>query len=230
MKYLTLVLFLLVGGMALGLERLPTGNKYQGVIYKGDYQIFPQGRVGNALYYKRKQVALHDSRTIVDVLFIPSSSLFVYLLDDTQANFEVRMRSLDPDEKPRLKRIDHEFYRIQMSNGFSKFVQVFRDKLNPIAFHINTVRGFELSKKAATFYHIAKRETVDLEDGETKEVYTLRLHVVKRGQSKVVTLPYKVMSQFFNIELSWDDENTISYSGRDLDTQFIAVREHFPNF
>ena len=216
--------------VVFGLERLPTGNKYQGVIHKGDYQIFPQGRIGNALYYKRKQVAIHDSKIIVDVLLIPSSSFFLYLLDDTQANFEIQMSSLDPNEKPRFKRIDHEFYRLQMPNGFSKFVQVLKGKINPIAFHINTVRGFELSEKAVTFYHIAKRETVELENGQTKEMYTLKIHLIKREQGKILTFPTKVMSQFFNIELSWKDTNTISYSGRDLDLQSLNIQEHFPNF
>ncbi len=230
MKYLTLVGFLLASSVVWGLERLPTGNEYQGVSYKGEYQIFPQGRIGNALYYKRKLVAMHDAQVIVDVLLIPNSNLFLYLLDDTQANFEVQMSSLDPDEKPRLKRIDREFYRLQMPNGFSKFVQILNGKLNPIAFRINTVRGLELSEKSATFYHIAKRETSQLEDGQTKEVYTLKVHLLKRKQGKVLTFPIQITSQFFNIELEWQDADTISYSGRDLETQFIKISEYFPNF
>ena len=230
MKCLVLVGFLLVSRMVFGLDRLPTDHKHQGVIHKGDYQIFPQGRIGNALYYQKKLVAMDDSQIIVDVLWIPSSSLFLYLLDDTQSNFEVQIRSLEPDERPRLKNIDHEFYKIQLPNGFYKFVQVFKGKLNPIAFHLNTVKGLKISQKAVTFYHIAKRETVKLEGGETKEMYTLRVHLLKKGQGKILTFPTKVISEFFNIELSWKDANTILYSGRDLGLQSFNIQEYFPNF
>jgi len=174
---------------------------------RGNFKIFPYNKLGNTIYRDNKKLISKEHLAIQDVLEVADG--IVYLGFDEGGESDLAF-SGDPDVD--FKSLDGGFYHLRdKKNGLSKLFRVdLNGQIKDLLPKSKTASGLAYNgKNKAAFFHIAKGELVEFEDGRSRYQYTFRIHIVRTGSSIVRTLPEAVNDFSIKLDLRWENSNTL---------------------
>ena len=230
------VLFILVvasasvGQPVQALESFPQDENHRGIIEVSDYQIYPEGRLGNAVYELNKLMFSFPDRVILDIMNIPASTSVVYLYEDTENNKALGLFDKSSDHPAKIKRVDEEFYEVWTpSRNMRKIFRIFQDQLVGVFFQVKSARGVTPARDHIAFYHITDVKTPE-NDGTETQVFVFKVHLLKRNASKVRTLPVQVENTSPTLKLTWVEETTLRYTLENGTSNDIRIKDYLPGF
>ena len=174
---------------------------------RGDFQIFPHNKLGNTVYRDKKKLISKENLSIQDVFEV--SGGIVYLGFD-EGGESILAFTGDPDVE--FISLDGGFYHLKdRKNGLSKLFKVdLNGQIKDLLPKSKTASGLVYNgKNKAAFFHIAKGELIEFEDGRSRYQYSFRIHIARTGSSIVRTLPETVNDFSIKLDLQWENENTL---------------------
>lgn len=174
---------------------------------RGEYKIFPYNKPGNTVYYKEKKLISKENISIQDIIEVAEG--IVYLGID-EAGEMVLSFAGDPEVEFEL--LEGGFYRLKdRKNGLSKLFRVdLNGQIKDLLPKSKTASGLAYNgKNKAAFFHIAKGELIEFEDGRSRYQYTFRIHIVRAGSSIIRTLQEPVKDFSIKLSLRWKNPNTL---------------------
>ncbi len=159
----------------------PAGPSPKGyVTLDEDYGIFPENRIGNSLYLKKKKIFTRQDLAIRDILNINDGLL--YLGYDNQE--EPQMGWFGPTGAE-IKKLEGGFFSFKYG-GKKKLLRInAKGKIQDLLPRSSTPGNLLFNgKDKAVFTHITAGETIEVE-GKAKYIYTYKLHIVRNSAPKV---------------------------------------------
>ncbi|MBF0277901.1 MAG: hypothetical protein HQM13_08925 [SAR324 cluster bacterium] len=211
------------------LENNNTGSQYCKYC-SGTYQIFPENRMGNGLYFQKKLLVTFPNRVILDLYEIPDAESLVYLYEEDDQNLAIGLHDFSGEDRSKIKRVDDEFYEVwAFSIGIRSIFRIYQNRLERVASHLRTVTGVTPSRSHVAYYHIAKSEIIE-EDGKEVRIYEFSIHILKRSAALPRRLNVKVQDKRSILKLSWVNENTLRYQLSDGTFRDIDAAALLPDY
>ena len=174
---------------------------------RGDFQIFPYNKLGNTVYRDSKKLISKENLSIQDVFEVGEGIVYMGLDEEGESLLAF---TGDPDVE--FISIDGGFYHLKdKKNGLSKLFKVdLNGQIKDLLPKSKTASGLAYNgKNKAAFFHIAKGELIEFEDGRSRYQYSFRIHIVRTGSSVVRTLPETVDDFSIKLKLQWENTNTL---------------------
>ncbi len=216
---------------ALAVETFSLPQNKHSTVTLGEYQIFPEKRLGNALYFQKNLLTSFPNFMILDVLPIPDTQSLVYLYADHEKKLAIGLHSMGENQQARIKRVDDEFYEVWvLSHGLRAIFRIYQNRLMRIAAHLRTATGVTPSHDHVAFYHIVNSELLTKENGELERIYDFRIHIIKRSAEQPQRLNITVRNNEVRLQLAWVNDKTLRYYLSDGTSQDLDVAALLPNY
>lgn len=213
-----------------GAETHPHNANSGGVKHLDPYQIYPKGRLGNALYKNRHLLFSFPDRKILDAQQISEQDILVYLYEDPLQNSLLGVHDETGANSIEIKHVDNEFYELWIPNlGVRKIYRIKNNTIIGIYNKVRTATGVAPGKDFAAFYHIYAAGPKEV-DGVTDRYYTFRIHILHRESDQIETLPLLVDDKLPSLRLVWSDDQTLSYRLADRTVHNIDVTQYLPQY
>ena len=223
-KRLTLVVCLLLLALPLAAETQPA-TEQQDLIPKGivelekDYMIFPEGKIGNSLYHKKKRIFSRQDLVIRDI-FDAKEGLIYLAYNVTE---EPNMGWIGP-EGVTLEAIEDGFYLFERESKRKIFRVDPKGKIQNLLPRSNTPDNLVSNgKNKAVFSHITAGEAVEVE-GRSRYLYTFKIHIVRKNAERIETLPTKYHSYDSKLKYTWVQPNLLKIRHGDGEVAEINVK------
>ena len=207
---------------------------HRGVVEFAPYQIYPENRVGNGIYFERKLLDSHPQRVIINIVNIKDTDNHVYLYRSLNGVLGLDIVKNKTGDDVRFWQVDPEFYQYSnRTSGTRRVFRIFGDKIIPLLPNLRTGSGVTTSKTHAIFYHISNSKNITSvnQNGQetTNRVYTFRLHLIKREFEDVVSLyDLPIKDANYLLKLVWENEYSVSYKLSNGKKYTIDLREYAP--
>ncbi len=186
-------------------------SQTNGIVKLNDrFQVFPDNKLGNTIYLNNKKLVTRDDLSLIDIVEAPEG--YIYHGLDENGNSVLGYIG-DPDTKFIL--LPAGLYHLILADNSKKKIYWINGKrqIEDLLPRSKTGTGLKFNNvDKAVFYHIAKGETIETEDGRERYQYTFRLHVVNTQTHKVMHLPMTIKDFSPKLRLEWTDEDTIKYT------------------
>jgi len=216
-----LVIFSCISQKGIAWEENNSDAEHQGVIeVLKNYDIFPQGRIGNALYKEKKLLFSIENIILEDILPIESGGI-IYKGVDSAGNVKLGYKGEDTFEP-----VTPSYYRLITKEKKRKLYRITPNgKIQDLLPYSNTASGIvEGGKGQGAFYHIVKgEEFVNEEDGKTYYKYFFKVHYIYPNRVKVQSLPGNFEDVKLRIKLRWIAQYSLSVEFSDGSSQTIQI-------
>lgn len=224
---LLLAAVLLAAPPARAAEQFQSGPNYRGIINFDPYAVFPENRVGNAVYLNNVLLLTLDKETITDVLPLTGDGRFVYLAKDAEGKSHLGVHVLPTDGDPRITPVAEDFYHVVLFLGgvvYKKMYRVIDGNLLDLLPSSKTADGAVAGPGGVLFYHVATADKEQV-DGQEKNVFGLALHLALFNDERLRNLNYLIKNSLPRLELKWEDDSRISYRLADGRTEVLSVSQ-----
>ncbi len=196
----------------------------------GTYQIFPEKRMGNALYLQSKLLVSFANRQILDLSEIRDAKSLVYLYADEEQKLAIGLYDFSAEQQTKIKRVDDEFYQVWNAPIYVRAIfRIYQNRLKRVDANLRTVTGVTPSRAHVAYYHITKSELVT-ENEKVVRVFDFRLHVLKRSAAKPRRLDINVRDTQPILKLSWITPQTLRYYLADGTSQDVDAASLLPDY
>ncbi|MEE8433782.1 MAG: hypothetical protein V3S64_03250, partial [bacterium] len=178
------------------------------------FQVFPENRPDNAVYFRNRLVLTLPGKTIVDVAPISRTGRFVYIAMDGEAISTFKANLGPKDRLVRITEITEGIFHMRVMIRGVAYKKLYRISGGSILDALptsKTAEGPAASPEGVVFYHVAsvtKNET----DAEAPPVFTLRLHFLPAGGETVRHLPRPIFSTNTIGRLRWLSKTRIRFA------------------
>ena len=86
-------------------------HNHRGVIEFNPFQIYPENRIGNGIYFEKKLLGSHPQRVILNIVNIKDTENHVYLYRSLNGVLGLDIVKNDTGEDVRFWQVDPEFYQ-----------------------------------------------------------------------------------------------------------------------
>jgi len=211
---------------AVGRE-FPSDSEHRGIVKYDPYEVFPENRLGNAVYQNGQLLISEPNKAITHILPLPNEGRFLYVSQDETGKLEVGLKMLDTDLKPRITEVAPGiFYAVFVTEGivYKKIYRVIQNNsvvdLLPSS---KTADGVTPGKVGVLFFHVASMNRPTTEGGQTE--FALRLHLVLFEEERLRHLDYPVTNTLPNLKLSWIDETSASFTLADGREEVLSIAQ-----
>tara|TARA_Y100001970_G_scaffold293952_1_gene445013 strand:- start:5043 stop:5801 length:759 start_codon:yes stop_codon:yes gene_type:complete len=232
--HIFVIYFFLLSQETISVENYPRDSRHRGILELNLYQIYPENRIGNGIYFNKKLLDSHPERMITNIKDINSTKSSVYLYRNKIGDLGLSIIKNKDDGEARFWNVDGEFYQYSnRSSGLQRVFRIFNNKINPLLPNVRTGRGLSISETHAVFYHIIDSQEMSIPNENGQEVkqryYTFRLHVVNRNLEKIASIfNLSIKDTNYNLKLFWENEFSVSYKLSNGEKNIIDLREHTP--
>ena len=216
-----------------GYEQYSLDEKHRGILSLGKFQIFPENRIGNALYLEHQQLISFPDRVIFIAREVQGTDLVAYLYRNNSN--EVLLDIYDPSDSIIFKQIDPELYEIWIPQlRARRLFRIYQNDIVPLLPKAKTATGLTPSSSHAAFYHISASEKVLSEENEgpsNQRIYTFRIHIVNRQKAGYRTIPrFRIRNTAPSLKMEWLNQTTLQYQLSNGTIGSINVQEWLPNY
>ncbi len=186
------------------------------------FQIFPDNKKGNAIYLDKKRLFSRNDLTLTNIAIAPEG--YVYSGLDENGN---SMLGYTGNQDAKFIQLQGGLYQLTLGrNGKKKIFWINgRHQIEDLLPRRNTATGVVYNKiNRAAFYHIAKGETIETEDGKERYQYTFNLHIANTQTYEVKHLPIIIKDFSLKLRLEWVDEDTLKYTLSNGQTETADVQ------
>ena len=170
-------------------------------------EIFPEGKIGNAVYEDKLWLYSDANLTIIDAIAL--SALDATVLWVQSAAGEGRFHFIPNLAESSFNKLSKSRLTVPYLSGRMVIYINAQEKFEVFAFPYNSISDefvFDESSGRVAFYHLAK-----IEEDEFGEFirYQLRIHVYYEQEDVLASLPYVVYNNSLNLFLSWQQERLV---------------------
>jgi hypothetical protein len=185
------------------------------------FQVFPEGKLGNTLYYQKKKLVSREDLVLQDVEEAPDGYVY-YGTNQTDEGVLGYVGS----ETVVFTKLNGGYYQLVTQTAKKRLYRVSRAKeIQNLLPRSNTASGLVYNNiNKAAFFHITKGENVETEDGKERYQCTFKLHIVKDGDNRIITLPDAIIDFQSTLKLNWIDQNTLQYTLSNGQKETIVVK------
>lgn len=225
MPFLRLLLacsFLFVGHPLLA-ETAPAGDAAAASasvqeLDKG-YSLFPVARLGNSLYLKKKRIFTRQDLVIRAIL--PFNDGVIYYGVDAQ---EQPVMGWLGKEGITIAPLEGGFFQLTNGTKRSLLRLTTGGKIQDLLPKASTPGNLVIGPDGkAAFSHIQEGQQIE-EEGKVKYLYTFRVHIVRKDQERIETLPDKFITTAVKLRYEWADPRKLEVWQDDGQKQAISVR------
>lgn len=186
------------------------------------FSIFPDNKLGNSVYLNKKRLVSRDDLTMVDIVQAPEGYIY-HGLDENGSS----ILGFAGNENAKFIQLPGGFYHLVTDENNKKKIYWIngKRKIEDLLPRRNSGSGlvFNGSDKAV-FYHIAKGESVETEEGKERYQYTFRIHIANTETRSVRHLPVSIKDFSLRLRLEWADENTIKYTLSNGQVETVSIQ------
>lgn len=211
------------------LEELPANQEHRGVVMVDLYQIFPENRLDNAVYYDNRLVLSVANQTISHISPLPKEGRFVYLAKDAQGKSQVRVYVQHQDRQARVETIapGHHFVVVVLDGVvYKKLYRVVEgNRLVDLLPQSKTADGAQAGEPGVVFYHVStvvEREGVG---DETYKEFGIRLHLSAFDSERLLDLDFPIFNALPELKIEWVGPNQIMYTLADGRQELISISQ-----
>ncbi len=220
------LLLILMSVSISGAETLPDEGSVtpaDGILkLNNQFSIFPDNKLGNSVYLNKKRLVSRDDLTMVDIVQAPDGYIY-HGLDENGSS----VLGFSGNEDAKFIQLPGGFYYLVTDKNSKKKIYWISGnrKIEDLLPRRNTGSGlvFNGSDKAV-FYHIAKGETIETEEGKERYQYTFKIHIANTETRSVRHLPLSVTDFSLRLRLEWTDENTIKYTLSNGQAETVSIQ------
>ncbi len=186
------------------------------------FQIFPGNKLGNTIYLNRKKLISREDLTLVDILEAPEGHIY-HGQDETGTS----VLGYVGNQNAEFIQLEGGFYHLILGkNGKKKIYWINgKDHIEDVLPRRNTATGLVFNNlDKAVFYHIAKGESIETDEGRERYQYTFNLHSVNTQTHKIRHLPDTIKDFSLRLRLEWINEDTIKYTLSDGQNGTVTIR------
>ncbi len=220
--FFTVILLVVFSCSALAETEEKGENKTDGIRHiRNEFFVFPENKIGNTLYRNKERIVSKDNLILIDIIEAPGGYIFYGTNESVQPEL-----GFIGDPTVKFETLEGGFY--QLTTAKRKIRKIYRltnnREIQSLLPKSNTASGLIYNKvDKAAFFHIAKGETVETEEGKLRYLYTFKIHIVKNGIKKIIHLPELIGDYNSKLILEWKNKDTIQYklSNNRLETVVI---------
>ncbi len=220
-RFLIFCIGLLFSLTALAQSEEKSQNSINGIKEIGTgFQVFPEGKLGNALYKEGKKVVSREDLILQAIAEAPDG--FVYC--GTNESEELVLGYTGSNTTV-FNALDGGYYELIAKSGKRKLYRLTAEhEIQNLLPRSNTAGGLVYNQEdKAAFYHITKGETVEAENGKLRYQYTFRIHIVRDNDPRVIHLPETISDFKSKLTLNWIDRNTLQFTLSDNQKETVFI-------
>ena len=211
-------------------------SEHRGILDLEPYQIYPENRIGNAIYLDKKLLDSHPQKMILNITSIKNTKSHVYLFRAQNGVLGLGIIKNEEDGDARFWKVDPEFYQYtNRTFGLQRVFRIFQQKIVPLLTNLRTGAGVATSANHAILYHITDSKDIARTNSSGQEIiqrlYTFRLHLINRDFEKIKSLfNLQVQDVSYRLKLKWVNEYFVSYKLSNGKEEIVDLRKHAPTF
>ena len=188
---------------------------------RGNFQIFPVGKIGNTLYVNNTRIVSKPKLVLQDAIRLFGG--YIYYGIDGEGE---PILGFEGNPAESFRAVKGGFYTAKAPSRQRKILRIAPDnRIQILLPSSNTATGIVYNGfDKAAFYHIYKGEVVETKEGETQYQYTFRIHIVRSNEKDIVTLRERVVDYRPNLKLQWVERNRLQYRLSSGDTRTFVVQ------
>lgn len=214
---------------APALQELPAGQNHRGIVSEGPYQIFPENRIANAVYYDNKLEFSLPDESILHIVPLPEEGRFAYLARDGEGNTRLGVHVRPQDGEVRIRRIAEGYHHAVMRLDGVVYKKLYRvldgERLMDLLPRSKTGDGAVAGDKGVVFYHVATAEERETDAGGTENLFGMQLHLSLYDEERVRDLGFLVQNRLPRLSLEWADADHVSYTLADGRTEDVSLSQ-----
>lgn len=214
---------------AWSVQEYPSNSEHRGVVVQDMYQIFPENRPGNAVYYDKRLIFSLADRSIRHIAPLPREGRFAYLAVDSEGRPEVGIYVQHQDHLARLVEIGAGYYFAVVTLDGVIYKKMYRviegERIEDLLSESKTADGAVNGAKGVVFYHVATVVEREGEGGDTYTEFGIRVHLSLRGEERLRHLDYPIFNTLPKLTLSWSEDNQITYTLADGRREVLSLSQ-----
>jgi hypothetical protein len=201
--------------VAWAAQEFPSGPEHRGVVTLQSYQIFPENRPGNGVYFENRLLLSLPGQTIRDVLPLPKPGRFAYLAVDAQGAARVDAFLQPQDRKVRVNEAGQGFFHLIVTMDDVVYKKLLRARegraIADLLPAYRTVDGPTPGELGVAFYHVATVVEPDPLAGNLEKQFGLQLHMALYDEDAVRHYPFLVHNALPQLALAWRGPDRLAY-------------------
>jgi len=169
-------------------------------IVEPQFLIFPENRLGNALYKDKEWLVSFENCTIKNFLLSMKNTLILWCMDGKGGNFY----TLPKEEINKMERVDEKYLIERNQNNAAFYYAGENDLLHQVRLKFKSVTGFLNNNKGLiAMYHVVKSWSGDQPN---QTMYQYQVHVYKEKNNQLQSIPKLFISSQSKLNMTWDDQ------------------------
>jgi hypothetical protein len=222
-------------GIALGaapaaaVQEFPSNPTHRGVITVDVYQIFPENRPGNGVYFQNKLLLTLPNETVRHVLPLPKAGRFSYLAVDAQGKARIGVFLQPQDKQVRLTDVGNGFFHAIVTIDGVVYKKLFRvlegrtvADLLPAS---KTAEGPAAGERGVVFYHVSAAVEPDPNAGNIEKQFGMQVHLALYDEEQVRHYEFQIFSTLPQLTLAWSDAEHLTYKLEDGRSEVLSLSQ-----
>jgi hypothetical protein len=219
----------LASGPAWALQEHASNPGHRGIVNLEPYQIFPENRPGNGVYFQGRLLVSLPGETIRHVSPLPKPGRFAYLAADAEGKGRVGVFVQAQDKLNRVNAVGDGFYHATVTlDGvvYKKLYRVMegRTVLDLLA-SSKTADGPVAGERGLAFYHISAAIEPDPAAGVAEKQFSMQIHLVLYDEEQVRHHEFPVLARLPQLTLTWSDPEHITYRLDDGRSEILSISQ-----
>jgi len=226
-----LATIMLAGGVsaARAVQEYPSNPTHRGVVDVDVYQVFPENRAGNGVYYQGRLMVSLPPETIRHVMPLPKPGRFAYLAVDAEGKGRIGLLLQPQDKQIRLNAVGNGFYHAIMTIDGVVYKKLYRmvegRTVVDLLSSSKTADGPTPGERGLAFYHVSAALESDPTAGNLEKQFGMQIHVALYDEEQVRHYEFPVYNRLPQLTLSWTDPEHITYRLDDGRSEILSLSQ-----
>jgi hypothetical protein len=210
-------------------QEYPSNPTHRGVVTFDPFQIFPENRHGNGVYFQNRLLFSAPGETIRNVLPLPKPGRFAYLAVDGQGTARVGLFLQPQDKQVRLSEVGRGFFHAVVSIDGVVYKKLFRVVEGRTVVDLlpasKTADGATPSERGIVFYHVNSVIEPDPNTGNLEKQFGMQLHLALYDEEQVRHYDFLIFNILPQLTLAWSDPEHVTYRLEDGLSEVVSLSQ-----
>lgn len=220
---------LLAGSSAWAVQEYASNPTHRGIVEVSGYQVFPENRPGNGVYYQGRLLVSMPPETIRHVLPLPKAGRFAYLATDAEGNGRVGLFLQPQDKQLRINALGNGFFHATLTLDGVVYKKLYRAMegrtLADLLASSKTADGPTPGERGIAFYHVSAAIEPDPNAGIAVKQFGMQIHIAMYDEDQVRHYEFPVYNTLPQLALTWTDPEHITYRLEDGRSEILSVSQ-----
>lgn len=214
---------------AWALQEHPSNPTHRGIVDVDTYQVFPENRPGNGVYFQGRLLVSLSGETIRHVAPLPKAGRFAYLATDAEGKGRVGVFVQAQDKLNRVNAVGNGFYHATVTLEGVVYKKLYRivegRAVADLLTSSKTADGPTPGERGLAFYHISAAIEPDPAAGITEKQFSMQIHLMLYDEDQVRHYEFPVLARLPQMTLSWADPEHVTYKLDDGRSEILSISQ-----